>query len=373
MTKFEKEESEKILRYRIDVPEQGVAFEFKNLEELKSFLENELDFWSSNANTFQSISFEGSNISINLSSQYMKYWEGVLSDLDNQEQERQRATFLRKVSSEISNHGWLISVGSVMQDILSQQDGILDTTLLIVLYSRGAEFPKINGLHNRLSQLRSILFHAPFGKTVKNAISAESIVESASSRLAESREFLSETEVFYKEKKIELEELTAAYKEKIALDAPASYWETIERNAKRSKWTLLGVFVSAITLPFVMVLCNWQSVISFWSGLFSANAGNVVLSNIVFVSVPILAYGWILKHVSRLLLKAIEVETDASFRVMYAKTYLSLMKHSGELDEHDRAIVLNALFRPLTSGGSDDGPPIGVVDLLKNRAGGGAG
>lgn len=242
-------------------------------------------------------------------------------------------------------------------------------TLLLLIYSRGIG-PFGDPLQGKLNTYRSLFFFNPFARSVENSVAAKSIVQSASANLVEAKEFLSEAESLYSQKKQELEDLEKAYDEKIALDAPASYWETIERNARNSKWILLCVFITAILVPFVVVISYWQAVIGFWLELFNPSAGNVVLSNIVFVSVPLLAYGWILKHVSRLLLKAVEIESDASFRIMYAKTYLSLKKHSGELDEHDRAIVLNALFRPLTSGGSDDGPPIGVVDLLKNRSSG---
>jgi hypothetical protein len=74
------------------------------------------------------------------------------------------------------------------------------------------------------------------------------------------------------------------------------------------------------------------------------------------------------KTVSRIFIQTLNLADDTAHRRALAVTYLGLAENPKiQLLEAERAIVLNALFRPLPNESGDEGPPAGLMDLIRGK------
>jgi hypothetical protein len=82
--------------------------------------------------------------------------------------------------------------------------------------------------------------------------------------------------------------------------------------------------------------------------------------------VPALFYAWLLKNISRVFIQNLNLADDADHRRSLALTYMGLLQDEKRpTTDQDRAIVLNALFRPIPPHTGDEGPPSGLIELIK--------
>ncbi|WP_299724686.1 hypothetical protein [Devosia sp.] len=69
---------------------------------------------------------------------------------------------------------------------------------------------------------------------------------------------------------------------------------------------------------------------------------------------------------SRLFIQNLALADDASYRRVMTMTFLGLnADKSAAITDVERALILNALFRPAPPSTSDEGPPSGLLDLIK--------
>ena len=74
---------------------------------------------------------------------------------------------------------------------------------------------------------------------------------------------------------------------------------------------------------------------------------------------------WAVRLCVQLFLSNVHLLTDASERVVMAKTYLSMLRKPGSIKDEDRAVILHALFRPAATGVvKDDGIPLSILELV---------
>lgn len=162
----------------------------------------------------------------------------------------------------------------------------------------------------------------------------------------------------------QLDQLISYYTEKLTLEEPSKHWETSAKKSASASYFWLFIFILFILLPLYLMLNNWTTISDEIKILTTTNSGFNFGSLFVF-TIPALAYGWILKQFSRNYIKASDAAADARHRRTLAMTYLALNKHSN-VDEKERAIILNALFRSHNTNSSlEDGPPLGLIELLK--------
>jgi hypothetical protein len=87
------------------------------------------------------------------------------------------------------------------------------------------------------------------------------------------------------------------------------------------------------------------------------------------ITIPALFYAWFLKNVSRMFVQNLTLADDAAHRRALAITYLGLAENPKlSISEQDRALILNALFRPILGQSSDEGPPAGLLELIKGKS-----
>lgn len=83
--------------------------------------------------------------------------------------------------------------------------------------------------------------------------------------------------------------------------------------------------------------------------------------------IPILAIAWVLRLISRFTMQNLTLADDADQRGVMAETFVKLAGEGHAQDEKDRAIILNALFRPLPGTHQEDIQPPNITDLLKSK------
>jgi hypothetical protein len=167
---------------------------------------------------------------------------------------------------------------------------------------------------------------------------------------------------------LNLQKLKDLYQKHIQTEAAATYWN---KRAAASWWSgvfSLGTFVALVAAPLWLGWQNHDAIKEFVLDLSNTSTGQISLTPIVAITVPVLAYGWVLRHISRLFIQSFTQADDARYRYVMTMTFLGLTKDptSGVTDV-ERGIILNALFRPTPPNTSEDGPPAGLMDLVKPK------
>ena len=111
---------------------------------------------------------------------------------------------------------------------------------------------------------------------------------------------------------------------------------------------------------------NWDSVSIAVSKISGASNGGFSIAGLAVITVPALLYAWLLKNISRVFIQNLNLADDADHRRSLALTYMGLLQDEKRpATDQDRAIILNALFRPIPPQTADEGPPSGLMDLIK--------
>lgn len=208
---------------------------------------------------------------------------------------------------------------------------------------------------------------------------SRALIEAVETRSAEMKELQERLEqenaelherqrTFEKDTEERLTSLHDLYHKKMQTEAAAVYWETkASSTAKAAGWALFA-FVVLLALPFLYTIFNFGIIEQFLLRLTAASADKFSLTPLVAISVPVLGYAWLLRHVSRIFIQSRALADDASYRRTMTMTYLGLSKDpTSGITHTERAIILNALFRPAPPNTSDDGPPSGLLDLIKAK------
>jgi len=146
-------------------------------------------------------------------------------------------------------------------------------------------------------------------------------------------------------------------------------WEKITDRKTRvwSAWLL--IFAALVAIPIVIAIWKWSIVSEAIAKLTLGASGSFSVAGLATITVPALFYAWLLKNVSRVFIQNLNLADDAAHRRSLALTYMGLLqdeKHPAS--DQDRAIILNALFRPIPPQTADEGPPAGLVDLIRSKA-----
>ncbi len=164
----------------------------------------------------------------------------------------------------------------------------------------------------------------------------------------------------------EWEVLRSTFESQLRLESPVKYWrdqaDTMSKVAKRS---LFAFSIIAIAIIGVLVVFGPEFLEDVSA---SNNAGP--FTTLAFVSIPALTALWGLKHVARLFVTNVERSADARLRETMTTTFLALTREgAATVDENERLLILEALFRPPAPAPSDDGHWGGLSALLSRRSG----
>lgn len=121
-----------------------------------------------------------------------------------------------------------------------------------------------------------------------------------------------------------------------------------------------------IAAPIVGALLNWDAMATAVAKITGASNGGFSIAGLAVISVPELFYVLLLKNVNRVFNQNLNLADDADHQRSLALTYIGLLQDDKRpTTDQDRAIILIALFRPIPSQTGDEGPPSGLIDLIK--------
>jgi hypothetical protein len=244
-----------------------------------------------------------------------------------------------------------------------------------------------SGIKQRANRDRALLVTVPSWLTATGLVSVQTreensrvMVQAIETQAAEMQDRAERLEretkalekrhvAFQTEIKEELESIRDIYHKHVQTEAAAIYWGKKAVRATLMGWAALIVFSAMIAVPLWQAFQNFGALkTGLLDELAKATVGGFSLTPVVAISIPVLAYAWILRHLSRLFIQNLTLADDASYRRLMTMTYLGLSKDpSSGISEAERAIILNALFRPAPPNTSEDGPPTGLLDLI-NKA-----
>lgn len=167
-----------------------------------------------------------------------------------------------------------------------------------------------------------------------------------------------------KEAKDNLNVLQKTYDDKMALQAAVTYWKAKAESHK----DLAKKFSIAAVVSFAIVGFGLYKTFTLIGG--ETKLSELELWKIGMVAIVATVGVWFLRVLVRLLLSNVHLHTDASERRTMMMTYLALLRR-GQLPEgNERELILQALFRPSSTGiVKDDASPPFMAEWLKRTTG----
>ncbi|UXT96749.1 hypothetical protein [Agrobacterium tumefaciens] len=211
----------------------------------------------------------------------------------------------------------------------------------------------------------------------------------ASEATAKAQMELATTSHDFEQKALELEERTDAINGDIRqlradLDAQVAKFGTEAARklwGQREKQSQIALVVSSVAIflmiagPIALAVCMTPEVLHYLAQIVAAsalptidNAGQplptpseaqvtiAAIGRLVIVTVPIFLYVWAIRLVVRFNSRSLMLLDDARMRLTMLDTFFHLIAKEGAVKE-DRALVLNALFRPAPGHGDNVEPP----------------
>ncbi len=218
-----------------------------------------------------------------------------------------------------------------------------------------------------LDDLRNALASARSNLDAEISVLKASIEGATTEGLAKLTELTQGTELARGQASAELDAFKARYEEKARLHLPTEYWA--QKGTRHFSVAILAfvVFVCAILGTGYLALEHFSPLWDHLKELQTNSAGALIsVTGLAVVTIPAVAFFWILKHISRVFVENLAQSNDAGQRRVMMQTYLALVGDpTAKVSDQERLLVLNALFRPSVSHGSDDAPPSNLLDILK--------
>lgn len=132
-----------------------------------------------------------------------------------------------------------------------------------------------------------------------------------------------------------------------------------------------GLAVMAGVICTSLYLAYWHAP-AFLAALPKKPDGEVTYVTVALLTICAIAAGWLLRFIGRFVTENMVLQTDADQRRVMLQTYLALVgDKDARMEQADRTLILNAVFRPLPGHQSEDVAPPTLLDLAKSAVPGG--
>jgi Family of unknown function (DUF6161) len=351
-------------RWIINVPEQGVN-ETLTDETTRAFFQDEVQFY----NRLQSLLNENVTLidrglgQARIHNSAIQAINNIANSLDKNNKDPFEEYIKAAHNLEIViGHG---VIGKQVEELIQSGKNHEAKWIMLLMSSRWIGNPQLEQL---IAPLRASIR----GNPASSALSSLSAIGQATQD-AEASRIASDTSAkalssFIEQKKLVFDQLEDVYRRKLVMEEPAKLWKDISARRTRAWMIWLVIFSAMIIGPLVLAILYWEIFIDDISKVTAGNTGGISLSGLAAVTVPALYYAWLLKSISRIVIQNLNFADDAAHRRALAITYLALAENPKlSVSEQDRALILNALFRPTPSQSLDEGPPSGLIDLIKSK------
>jgi len=154
------------------------------------------------------------------------------------------------------------------------------------------------------------------------------------------------------------------YDEKLALQSAVTYWG--DKAVKHKQWSIfwgLLVLVAGAASSLFLLLCMKEA-------LHATRVADAQLWQVTQLALVAVFGVWIMRLLVRLLLSNTHLHTDASERRTMMLTYLAMMRERQLPDDDSRRLILQALFRPSSTGIiKDDASPPFIAEWIRATVG----
>lgn len=358
----------------LECKSQGIEKTEMSMEELTAWIDEEISFWPTLTGIDGNLLLYNTNFG---SPQIVQNYRTLLSSVKTRLQNKDLSALkdlLKKANDlrAILAHG---TIGGQLRDLVDQKDIAVAQRLTLVMSTGVVEVRE--EVRRELAPLTALLKYNPFILTTADIVSAKSALarsETIEKKMTIAREnfeaaledHLAKIDDFSATKVKELNELHTQYESYLILQGPSRHWKRVAETSWLYAAGAFGVFVLMLALPAVAVAVKWTAFSSYIDHVVDISKGGISLAAVVVFTIPVLAYGWLLKHISRVFTQNLAINADAEHRRVMAITFLGLARRKSiAMQEQDRALILNALFRPSPTNPQDDGPPSGLLELLK--------
>jgi hypothetical protein len=220
-----------------------------------------------------------------------------------------------------------------------------------------------------LAALRAVVLGNPATIAAIDLIGAKTAINEATESRNQSASAATRLNQFVEDKTSVISDLESLYRQKLVIEEPAKFWAGVAQSRTWAWRIWLAIFAALVVVPVCLIIWFWQDFGNFVLHLTSSSNGPISLAGVAALSIPAFLYGWLLKNVSRMFIHHLNGADDAAHRRALCITYLGLAENPKlQITEQDRALILNALFRPIASQGLEEGPPTGLLDLIKPKS-----
>ena len=168
----------------------------------------------------------------------------------------------------------------------------------------------------------------------------------------------------FEETEKRLTDFEASHKEKISLQGSVEYWSN-KRKHHQDKVKRMAVFtiIIAVTVLFVFTFAAY-----YFLDVTMAEAQLLQIGIMLAISTIGI---WLIRLSTKIFISNLHLQMDADERVIMFQTYFSLLAEGKGLNDGDRQLILQTLFRPSSTGFiKDDGPttiPQSVANNVSNK------
>lgn len=163
----------------------------------------------------------------------------------------------------------------------------------------------------------------------------------------------------------EFEAVIAKTREDGIFKSANSLWS---EKAKRHTWAYTIGFLTIVALisAFPVFFSVYQ--INMWSLLpKNEHTGEYTYLAALIVALGFVALAWIFRMLGRFVIDNFSLASDARQREMILRTFLTLVgTPEAKMQDGERVLILNAIFRPVPGQGPDDPAPSSLMDLMKD-------
>jgi hypothetical protein len=347
----------------LNVPQQGVALR-GDPKTIAKFLDNEIAWYRRLEPIMrQQGMYQGNAIQLpNMVTQAVNFLQTVVKEV-----KEGKNSSLKTYENEARSYQVVIGQGTIGQriDELQRLNRGQEVFWAMVVYCT----KWAGGQDNVLATLRGPALANPglLGAGFVNAVErAQVTAQSVADAMTEKEK---ELDAYVDRKNKQFGELEELFRQKLPVEEPAAFWQrkALVKNALAMGW--LTVFAILAVAPVVIAVKNWAVLGPAFRDL-TGNGSSFSLTSLAVVTIPALLYGWLLKNVSRLFIQHMNLADDAGHRRALAITWLGMVaEEKFQLSKEERALVLNAMFRPIPPHSQEDGPPSGLLELIKKQPG----
>lgn len=354
----------KNLEISIECVAQGVAQHLFSSEQAVTWFEEELEFWSSLPQLDGNLLIDHKNLGrVDISAAYVRFLQQIIQGLREGKGQPVVDKFLSEATKQrlILSHG---VIGGGLKTLIAEIGPDAARAFVLSLS------PAIAGASAITSSVSLGLSRAnvtlnPYMAGMTDVVAASQAQLDAADALKEAREASKRLDEFVKTRTDRMHAQEDLFYNKLVLMAPSKHWRVVARRSSIVAYCALAAFILLLVIPSAFIVMNWDDVAGYVEHL-AVIGGTFSLGTLVVVTIPALAYAWLLRHVSRIFVSNLAVANDADYRRVLAATFLGLIRiKQTNIGDQERALVLNALFRPAPPHSADEGPPIGLLDMIK--------